>query len=51
MLIKYLTSEEYADYDHFINMKAKLIVDSREISDKLALGEEQLNALRETLLT
>lgn len=49
MLYKYLSSEEYADYDHFINMKAKLIMDSREISDKIKLGEEQLNALKETL--
>ncbi|XP_054276489.1 protein Shroom-like [Macrosteles quadrilineatus] len=49
MLYKYLTAEEYADYDHFINMKAKLLIDSREISDKIQLGEEQLAALRETL--
>lgn len=49
MLYKYLTAEEYADYDHFINMKAKLLIDSREIADKIQLGEEQLAALRETL--
>lgn len=49
MLYKYLTSEEYSDYDHFINMKAKLLIDSREIADKIQLGEEQLAALRETL--
>lgn len=44
-----LTPDEYADYDYFINMKAKLIVDSREIADKIKLGEEQLNALKDTL--
>lgn len=49
ILYKYLNSEEYTDYDHFINMKAKLIMDSREISDKIKLGEEQLVALKETL--
>lgn len=49
ILYKYFNSEEYADYDHFINMKAKLIMDSREIADKIKLGEEQLAALRETL--
>lgn len=49
MLYRYLTAEEYADYDHFINMKAKLLIDSREISDKIQLGEEQLAALKETL--
>lgn len=50
ILYKYLSSEEYADYDHFINMKAKLIMDSKEISDKIKLGEEQLLALKETLI-
>ncbi|XP_018569832.1 protein Shroom [Anoplophora glabripennis] len=50
ILYKYLNSEEYADYDHFINMKAKLIMDSKEISDKIKLGEEQLLALKETLI-
>lgn len=49
ILYKYLNPEEYSDYDHFINMKAKLIMDSREIADKIKLGEEQLVALRETL--
>lgn len=50
ILFKYLNSEEYADYDHFINMKAKLIMDSKEIADKIKLGEEQLMALKETLI-
>lgn len=51
ILYKYLSSEEYADYDHFINMKAKLIMDAREIADKIKLGEEQLIALKATLTT
>ncbi|XP_030765661.1 protein Shroom-like isoform X2 [Sitophilus oryzae] len=50
ILYKYLNSEEYSDYDHFINMRAKLIMDSKEINDKIKLGEEQLGALRETLI-
>lgn len=49
MLYNYLTGEEYTDYDHFINMKSKLLVDSREIAEKIQLGEEQLSALKETL--
>ncbi len=48
-LRKYLDSDEYADYDHFVKMKAKLIMDAREVGDKVALGEEQLRALRETM--
>lgn len=50
-LHKYLSSEEYADYDHFIKMKAKLLMDSREIDDKIKLGEEQMSALQENLKT
>lgn len=50
ILLKALTPDEFSDYDYFINMKAKLIVDSREIADKIKLGEEQLNALRDTLV-
>lgn len=49
MLNQYLTEDQYADYDHFIKMKAKLIMDAREIDDKMKLGEEQQKALRETL--
>ncbi|KAL6442791.1 hypothetical protein ACFW04_002688 [Cataglyphis niger] len=49
ILAKYLNEEEFADYQHFINMKAKLIVDGREILDKVKLGEEQLIALKEAI--
>ncbi|XP_046608221.1 uncharacterized protein LOC124299218 [Neodiprion virginianus] len=49
ILSKYLNEEEYADYQHFINMKAKLIMDGREIQDKVKLGEEQLTALKEAI--
>ncbi|XP_023225699.1 protein Shroom2-like [Centruroides sculpturatus] len=44
-LHQYLTEEEYADYDHFIKMKSKLLMDAREIEDKIKLGEEQLSTL------
>ena len=51
MLEKNLNADDFADFDYFINMKAKLIADSRDISDKIKNGEEQLNALSETLAT
>lgn len=50
LLEKHLAIEDFADYIYFINMKAKLIVDGREIGDKIKLGEDQLAALRETLV-
>lgn len=49
VLNQYLSEDEYADYDHFIKMKAKLIMDAREIDDKIKLGEEQQQALVETM--
>ncbi|GIY21688.1 protein Shroom3 [Caerostris extrusa] len=44
-LHKYFSDNEYANYDRFIKMKTKLIVDIREIDEKINLGEEQLAAL------
>ena len=49
LLTKYLTEEEFADYSHFITMKAKLVIDQREIDEKNKLGDEQLAAPKETL--
>ncbi|XP_076359500.1 uncharacterized protein LOC143251968 isoform X2 [Tachypleus tridentatus] len=45
-LHRYLSSEEYAEYDHFVKMKSKLLIDAREISEKIKLGAEQLAALQ-----
>ncbi|XP_035210160.1 uncharacterized protein LOC118184567 isoform X2 [Stegodyphus dumicola] len=44
-LHRYLSDDEYANYDRFIKMKTKLIVDNRELDEKINLGEEQLAAL------
>jgi len=46
---KYLSNEEFTDYQYFINTKAKLILVGREIQDKVKLGEEQLAALKEAI--
>lgn len=50
ILEKSLSHEEYADYDYFLNSKAKLIVDLREVSDRIRLHEERLNLLKDALL-
>ncbi|KAL5285823.1 SHROOM2 family protein [Megaselia abdita] len=49
-LEEHLSSEEYGDFEYYLNMKAKLIVDSRNIADKVVLTEEQLTALKETFI-
>lgn len=50
ILEKNLTHNEYADYDYFINSKAKLIVDLRQVTDRIQLNQDQLNALKDTLV-
>lgn len=49
ILEKCLSCDEYADYDYFINSKAKLIVDLRDVADRIELNEDKMNALKETL--
>ena len=49
LLSKYLSPDEFEDYTHFVTMKAKLVMDQRELEDKIKLGEEQLSALKEAL--
>uniref|UniRef100_A0A1I8P872 ASD2 domain-containing protein n=1 Tax=Stomoxys calcitrans TaxID=35570 RepID=A0A1I8P872_STOCA len=50
LLEKNLSADEYADFDYFINMKAKLITDARDIADKIKMGEEIITALSDTLI-
>ncbi|XP_064184475.1 protein Shroom4 isoform X1 [Anguilla rostrata] len=44
-----LTPEQLRDYSHYVKMKAALLVEQRQLEDKIRLGEEQLRALRESL--
>ncbi|ALC42546.1 Shroom [Drosophila busckii] len=46
---KHLSADLCADYDYFINMKAKLIADARDLADRIKGSEEQLSALSDTL--
>ena len=45
----YLDEQQFADYERFVSAKARLVMDAREVQDKLALGEEQVRALREAM--
>lgn len=47
ILQKYLSEEQFSSYQTFIKTKTKLIIETRIINDKIALSEEQLNALKE----
>jgi protein Shroom len=47
ILQKYLSEEQFLSYQTFIKTKTKLIIETRIINDKIALSEEQLNALKE----
>uniref|UniRef100_A0A3P8Y872 ASD2 domain-containing protein n=1 Tax=Esox lucius TaxID=8010 RepID=A0A3P8Y872_ESOLU len=44
-----LSPEQHRDYSHYVKMKAALLVEQRQLEDKIRLGEEQLRALRESL--
>ncbi|XP_067404627.1 protein Shroom4 isoform X2 [Emydura macquarii macquarii] len=45
-----LLAEQLQDYQHFVKMKSALIIEQRELEEKMKLGEEQLRCLRESLL-
>lgn len=47
---KHLSADLCADYDYFINMKAKLIADARDLADRIKGSEEQLCALSDALV-
>ncbi|XP_051898958.1 protein Shroom3 isoform X2 [Pristis pectinata] len=49
ILENYLTAEQLEDYQHFVKMKAALLMEQRELDDKIKLGEEQLKCLLESL--
>lgn len=49
ILATYLSEENLADYEHFVKMKSALIIEQRELEDKIHLGEEQLKCLFDSL--
>ncbi|XP_069834276.1 protein Shroom3 isoform X3 [Dendropsophus ebraccatus] len=51
ILGNYLTGEQFQDYQHFVKMKSALLLEQRELDDKIKLGQEQLNCLLESLPT
>ncbi|KAM5145448.1 protein Shroom4 [Mantella aurantiaca] len=46
---KYLNEDQLQDYQHYVKMTSALIVEQRELEDKIRLGEEQLRCLRDSL--
>ncbi|KAM4708134.1 protein Shroom3 [Discoglossus pictus] len=49
ILGNYLTGEQFQDYQHFVKMKSALLIEQRELDDKIKLGQEQLKCLLESL--
>ncbi|XP_022086847.1 protein Shroom2-like [Acanthaster planci] len=49
MLQDHLSPEEYEDFCHFVPMRSRQRITAQELDDRIALGEEQLQALRESL--
>ncbi|KAI0241050.1 Protein Shroom3, partial [Lamellibrachia satsuma] len=48
-LRRHLLADEFVDYEHFIKMKCKLMIEQQEIDDKIKLGREQLAALQQSI--
>ena len=48
MLSRYLKEDVFGEYQHFIHTKVKLIMESRQVQDKMAVADEQLAVLRPT---
>lgn len=46
---EYLSPPLPSSCSHFVKMKAALLVEQRQLEDKIRLGEEQLRGLRESL--
>ncbi|XP_060103146.1 protein Shroom3 [Heteronotia binoei] len=51
ILCTYLSEEQLQDYQHFVKMKSALLIEQRELDDKIKLGQEQLKCLLESLPT
>ncbi|XP_058147288.1 protein Shroom2 isoform X2 [Dasypus novemcinctus] len=49
ILASRLSEESLADYEHFVKMKSALLIEQRELEDKIRLGEEQLKCLSDSL--
>ncbi|XP_058906076.2 protein Shroom2 isoform X2 [Kogia breviceps] len=49
ILASYLSQDRLADYEHFVRMKSALLIEQRELEDKIHLGEEQLKCLLDSL--
>ncbi|XP_077157233.1 protein Shroom3 isoform X2 [Paroedura picta] len=49
ILCTYLSEEQLQDYQHFVKMKSALLIEQRELDDKIKLGQEQLKCLLESL--
>lgn len=49
ILANYLSEEQLQDYRHFVKMKSTLLIEQRELDDKIKLGQEQVKCLLESL--
>lgn len=49
LLVKHFTDEEITEYEYFVHMKSKLLIDGREIVEKIEQNQRQLTALKEII--
>ena len=48
-LQKYFSPSEFEEFERFLDRKSKNIMEIRELSDKIALSEEQMRVLTKSV--
>ncbi|OXB52940.1 hypothetical protein ASZ78_003372, partial [Callipepla squamata] len=48
ILGNYFSEEQLQNYQHFVKMKSALLIEQRQLDDKIKLGQEQLKCLMES---
>ncbi|XP_006631934.2 protein Shroom1 [Lepisosteus oculatus] len=49
ILSRNLTQEQLQDYKHFVKVKASLLIEQKDLEEKIRIGEEQLESLRSSM--
>ncbi|KAE8614573.1 hypothetical protein XENTR_v10008224 [Xenopus tropicalis] len=49
ILVKYLNEEQLQDYKHFVRLKTSLLIEQKNLEEKIKLYEEQLESIHDSI--
>ncbi|XP_041079943.1 protein Shroom1-like isoform X2 [Polyodon spathula] len=49
ILLKYLNQQQLQDYKHFVKVKASLLIEQRDLDERVRVSEEQLESLQNSI--